>query len=91
MAESKADLKALCRGNRTDRGWENTEEGLWTPSVHDRRRVAVAHVHLLAEMNQAEAVPGEVVLTILALHSNSAGDHAAMIENFSNWLKGPKA
>lgn len=86
MSDSKRDLKALCRGNRTDRGWTQTDEGNWVPSVHDRRRVAVAHVNALAE-NQGGAVFGPQVLGILQNNSTSGDDYAALLTNFEAWNK----
>lgn len=85
---SKSDLKALCRGNRTDRGWEQGADGNWTPSLHDRRRAAVAHMNLVAQVNGLPGLPGPAVISVLAHHAREdEADIAALISNFSAWMK----
>lgn len=85
MAENKAELKALCRGNRTDRGWESTEEGFWTPSVHDRRRVAVATLEMAAEKNDG-VVHGPAIIQALQLNSTGPEDFETLVDNFNRWM-----
>ncbi len=89
MSFDKSQLKTLCRGNRTDRGWTQDEAGNWTPSVHDRRRVATAHMGLVAEANGLPGLPAPAVMSILSFHAKEdEADIQALLENFGQWMKG---
>ena len=80
----KSELKSLCRGNRTDRGWTQTPEGNWTPGVHDRRRVVASTVNLIAE-KQGGAVFGPQVLGVLASNATGTEDLEALAAEWRRW------
>lgn len=81
-----AELKTLCRGNRTDRGWTKDDEDRWTPSIFDRRRIATSHLSVVAE-NQGGAVLGVQVAAVLSLYSTGPADFNEMALNFQAWQK----
>lgn len=88
MAENKAELKALCRGNRTDRGWTQNEDGNWVASVFDRRRIGVAELHLIAEVNEMPGLPMFIAFQVLTQrHSTGDEDAKALLENFEKWMQ----
>ena len=87
----KSQLKTLCRGNRTDRGWEADAEGRWTPSLHDRRRLVSATVGMIAE-GQGGQVLGLQAQAAVKVHAR-AGDPAdfnALAARFAQWLNTPR-
>lgn len=88
MAENKAELKALCRGNRTDRGWTQDESGNWVASVFDRRRIGVAEMNLVAEVNGMPGLPMPLVFQVLVQHHSTGDEDAkALLENFGKWMQ----
>ena len=88
MDESKAPLKALCRGNRTDRGWTQDENGNWVASVFDRRRIGVAEMSLVAEINGLPGLPMPVAFHVLVEHHSTGYEVAnALLENFGKWMQ----
>jgi len=75
----KRELKALCNGNRTDRGWTENEAGTWTPSVHDRRRVVTSTLQMVAEENGG-MVHGPVIMSIIKANAVDAEDLKVLTE-----------
>jgi hypothetical protein len=75
-------------GNRDrDKGWAQTPEGNWVPSLFDRRRVAVAEMNLVAEVNHLPGVPGPLALQVLVEHHSTGEEDAkALIQNFGKWM-----
>ncbi len=88
MSFDKSQLKTLCRGNRTDRGWTQNDEGQWTPSVHDRRRIAVAEMQVVAEVNGLPGIPEMLVPLVLVRHAVDEADAQALFDNFAAWAQG---
>ena len=88
MPEDKNQLKLMCRGNNPDRGWEQTPEGNWTPSLHDRRRVTVAEANMAAAILPDGIVPASSMYLIFHRNSRSEADLMALIGNFNIWQTG---
>jgi hypothetical protein len=87
---NKAELKPLCRGNRTDRGWVENEELTWTPSVFDRRRLAVTAIGMAAEVQGGQIHPAQIP-QIFAIFATDQFDLAALAKNFKAWQAGIEA
>ena len=88
MNENNADLTALTRGNGVDQGWINTEDGFWTPSLWDRRRLGVATATMIAEVNELEYIAPPLIVHGMKLNAaEDEGDLEALMENFHRWAK----
>lgn len=79
------DTRALTNGRDRAKGWTQDEAGNWTPSLHDRRRAAVAELNAVAEANGG-VVHGPVMVATMLKHSTSKGDFEEMVSNFNEWM-----
>jgi len=76
------NTRELTGGRDRDKGWTQTvPTTLWTPSVHDRRRIAVAEMQMAAE-----AKAPVTFLDILTKHSAGEVDLGSLISNFEGWM-----
>jgi hypothetical protein len=76
-------------GNRDrDKGWTQSDVPtlLWTPSIHDRRRIAVAEVGMMAEASPDHAVTGVTIGEVLKKHSRDDEDFEVLAQNFTKWM-----
>lgn len=86
--KDNADLIVLTRGNGVDEGWINTEDGHWTPSLWDRRRLGVTAAQVIAENNGLPVVPPPLLIRAMQLNATeAAGDLEALMDNFYRWAK----
>lgn len=79
MAAEKNEKWIMTNGNHRTRGWENTEEGFWTPSLHDRRRLTTAGLGLVAE-NYGGMIPGPLIYKVISLNSKDSADQKVLTE-----------
>ena len=82
------NTRKLTGGRDRDKGWTQNDDGNWTPSVYDRRRVAVQAGVMLAEAHQA---PVEAVLPVaFAMNAVDQADFNEIVANFNTWASNLK-
>lgn len=79
------DTRGLTGGRDRAKGWTETPDGNWTPSVYDRRRLAFTEMILIAQINELPGIPMPLVPVVLEKHSTDEDDVQAMFENFTKW------
>lgn len=86
---NEGSLLELTRGHEADSHWVMTEDGNWTPSIWDRRRLVSATMNYIIETHGG--MPIATIPSIIA--SNSVDDYDAqhLAEKISDWLKKNRA
>jgi len=79
------NTRELTGGRDRDKGWTQTPEGNWVPSLWDRRRVAVAEMQAVAEANGLPGVPLPIAQIAVVRNSTSMEDAGELFANFARW------